>query len=289
MGSSFGSSNNPHPSSLSNFTSHQRKKIKGHLVNTNNRSHGLFPMFLPTYSELTSGSWIIDTFSDRFSFNLCIKEKSDKSHIQQLNSMVIKAFSSQFTAIVTLDVSIKNDITTSISHTHTSNQPLIKTIHHAAFVTSTEAEMFAIKYSINQATAKSNVSKIVVITNSIHAAKKIFNPSSYLLQIQLVAILKDLHLFFSKDPNNSIMFWECPSHLNWYLYKTVDLEIKVFYPTLSFSSKTSWDYSKKVECNDIANIWKIMFQALNGKGKQFLKLRDDDSNNIEPSYIKGSL
>jgi len=30
-----------------------------------------------------------------------------------------------------------------------------------------------------------------------------------------------------------------------------------------------------------------MFQASDGKGKQFLDLLDDNSNAIEPSYIKG--
>jgi len=50
----------------------------------------------------------------------------------------------------------------------------------------------------------------------------------------------------------------------------------------------SWDYSKKVECNNIANIWKMIFQALNGKEKQFLKLCGDNSNDIELSYVKGS-
>jgi len=82
MDSSFGSSNIPHPSSLSNFTDHQRNKIKGHLVDTNNRSHGLFPAFSPTHLELTPGSQIIDTFSDRFSFNLCMKGKSDNNLTQ---------------------------------------------------------------------------------------------------------------------------------------------------------------------------------------------------------------
>ena len=183
-----------------------------------------------------------------------MKGKSNKSRIQQLDSMIIQASSSQSTAIVASDASIKNNIATSISHTYIFNQPLIKTIHHAAFVTSTEAEMFAIRCGINQATAKSNVSKIVIVTDSIHAAKRIFNPFSHLLQIQSVAILKDLRLFFSKDPNNLIMFWECPSCLNWYLHKAVNLEMKVFHPTLLFPSKTSWDYSKKVECDDIANI-----------------------------------
>jgi len=168
-----------------------------------------------------------------------MKEKSDKTRVHQLDSMIIEASSSQSTAIVASDASIKNDIATSISHTHIANQPLIKTLHHTAFVTSTEAEMFAIRCGINQATARTNVSKIVIITDFIHAAKKIFNPSSHLFQIQSVAILKDLCLFFSKDPNNLIEFWECPSCLDWHLYKAVDLETKAFYPTPSYPSKTS--------------------------------------------------
>ena len=33
----------------------------------------------------------------------------------------------------------------------------------------------------------------------------------------------------------------------------------------------------------------MMFQALDSKGKQFLELRDDNSNDIKLSYIKGGL
>jgi len=142
--SSFGSSHNCYPSSLSNFTNYQRKNIKGHLVDTNNRSHGLFPVFSPTCPELSPGFQIMDIFSDRFSFNLCMKGKSNELRIHQLNSIVIKVSSSQSIAIIISNASIKNDIATSISHTHISNQPLIKTLHHTAFVTSTEADMFAI-------------------------------------------------------------------------------------------------------------------------------------------------
>ena len=65
--------------------------------------------------------------------------------------------------------------------------------------------------------------------------------------------------------------------------------MKAFYPTPSYSSKMSWDYSKKLECDNISNIWKMTFSALDGKRKQFLNLLDDDSNDIEPSYIKGGL
>ena len=77
------------------------------------------------------------------------------------------------------DASIKNDIATSISHVHIANHPLTKTVHHASFMTSTEVELFAIRCGINQACSKDTVSMIIVITDSIHAAKKIFDSESH--------------------------------------------------------------------------------------------------------------
>jgi len=48
-----------------------------------------------------------------------------------------------------------------------------------------------------------------------------------------------------------------------------------------------WDYNKKMECDDILNIWKMTFQASDGKENQFLNLLDDNSHIIEPFYVKG--
>ena len=81
--------------------------------------------------------------------------------------MMLHSSSSPHTAIVTTDASVKNDITTSVLHVHICNHPLIKTVHHAAFVTSTEAELFAIRCGINQAYSKENVSKIIIVTNVV--------------------------------------------------------------------------------------------------------------------------
>jgi len=128
--------------------------------------------------------------------------------------MVIELSLLQSIAIITTDASIKNNIATSILHMHTSNQSLIKMLHHMAFVTSAEAELFAIRCGINQASTKENISKIIVVTNSIHIAKKIFDPLFHLLQIHAVAILKELYHFLSRNPNNLIKFWESSSHLN---------------------------------------------------------------------------
>ena len=110
------------------------------------------------------------------------------------------------TAIVVIDASIKNSIATSILHIYIANSSLIKTLHHMAFVTSTEAELFAIRYGINQASNKKNVSKIIIITNSIHAAKKIFDSLSHPFQVHTVAILSNFHQFFVNNQNNLIEF-----------------------------------------------------------------------------------
>jgi len=56
------------------------------------------------------------------------------------------------TAIIVSDASIKNQVATSIAHIHVHNNPIIKTLYHEINVTSTEAELSAIRYGINQAT-----------------------------------------------------------------------------------------------------------------------------------------
>ena len=122
---------------------------------------------------------------------------------------------------------------------------------------------------------------------SIHVARKIFDLSIHLYQVQLAAVLSDLCKFFLYHKNNSIEFWECLSHLNWHLYKAVDKETKAFNLTPLFPCKTSWDFSKKRKSNNIINVWKMMFQASNLKGKQFLDLLDNNNNIIELSYVKG--
>ena len=43
------------------------------------------------------------------------------------------------------------------------------------------------------------------------------------------------------------------------------------------------------ECDEILNNWKMTFQASDAKGRQFLKLLDDDLYPIESSYSKGGL
>jgi len=123
----------------------------------------------------------------------------------------------------------------------------------------------------------------------IHAARKIFNLSSHPYQKHVVSILKELCSFFLCHLDNHIEFWECPSCSKWHFYKVADSETKSFRLTPLYSSKLSWDFSRKLECDDLTNRWKMIFQTLNLKGNHFLNLVDGDNKPLEPLYIKGGL
>ena len=226
---------------MGSLTYRQKVPAKGHLIDSKFKSYGIFPSFFPLNPEFAPGQRIIDNFSDRFSFNLANKKEKEKNNhrTQELDEMVLRNSSIPNTALVITDTSINKDIATSIAHIHLANRPLIKTVHHASFVMSSEVELFAIRCGINQACSLNNVSKIVVVTDSIHIAKKIFNLGSHPFQIHSAAILNNLWKFFIANDPNSIEFWECPSKLKWKLHHEVDKDSKSFVVTPSFPSKTS--------------------------------------------------
>ena len=274
---------------IGSLTIRQRSLTKGHLIDSNIKSYGIFPSFSPLDPEFSPGRCIIDNFSNHFSFNLVNKndKNSNQTRAQELDNMVLCNSSSPHTALMITNASIKTDIATSISHIHSANWPLIKTVHHASFVTTMEAELFAIRCGINQACSINNVSKIIIVTDSIHVAKKIFDSDAHPFQIHSAAILSELQKFFISNESNSIEFWECPSKLKWRFHYDTDKDSKSFSVTPLYPSKISWDFCKKTDCDELIKLWKMTFQASEGKGKHFLDLLDDDLIAIEPSYTKG--
>ena len=142
----------PHPLVLNSLTMHQYGLIKGHLVDMDNWFNEVFPSFDPLNPEFRPGDRIIDCFSNCFSFYL-FNKNSDcffKDWIHQLDNIAIELSSSSSIVLVVTDVSVKNNITPSIAHIHVQNKLIVKTLHYAINVTSTEAESFATRCSINQ-------------------------------------------------------------------------------------------------------------------------------------------
>ena len=169
--SDYHSISNPH--SINSLMDHQKSIVKGHLIDSNDKLYGIFPAFSPLHLEFNLGSRITDKFSGCFSFNLASKDKNDKKCSQQLDEMTLQSSSLPNSAIVVTDASIKNNIAISISHIHIHSHPLTKMVHHAVYITSIEAELFAIRCGINQACGKNNISKIIVVSDLIYTAKNV--------------------------------------------------------------------------------------------------------------------
>ena len=277
-----------HSMSLNSLTNWQCSLIKDHIIDIDNRFNKVFSSFNPLNPEFCPGNRIVDNFSHCFYFHSFSKSSDHffNLHTQQLDAIAIKSSSLETNALIIIDASVKNSVAISISHIHVHNKPVVKTLYYTVNIMSTEAEFFALCYGINQAISSHKISKIIVITDSFHVAKKIFNPLSHPLQKYFALILNNLREFFSYYPKNIIKFWECPSKSNWHLYKAVNMDTKSFCLTPLLPNKYLWDFSKKLESDNIINKWKMTFQASDLKGRSFLDLVDSDDNILEPLYCK---
>ena len=177
----------------------------------------------------------------------------------------------------------------SIIHIHIHDHLVIKILYYTINMISIKAKLFTIKCSINQTINTNNILKINVITDSLHSAKKIFDLSLYPYQSHSNFVFKKLCNFFTQNQENTIEFWECPSHSKWHLHNTVDKDTKSFNSILLLPYKQLWNFSKRSKCDNIIKTWKMMFQASDSKRKHFLDLVDSDDNPIEPSYTREGL
>ena len=168
-----------------------------------------FPSFSFFNDEFKPGNHIVDIFPDCFSFHPCLLNV--KKYIKNLDEITFRTSSDPFSTIIVSDTSIKNQVATSISHIYFFDKSVIKTLHRAINITTAEAKLFAIWCGINQAVTNSNINHIVVTTDSLHVTRKIFDSSTHPYQIHSVAISMELREFFSKDSQNYIEFWDCPS------------------------------------------------------------------------------
>jgi len=190
------------------LTDNQYLKIKGPTIDMNNKFNEVFSSFDPFNKEFSPSSCLIDIFSNHFSFHPLSKQDSNnlKVHICSLNDIAIKYFLDLTITLIVCNTSIRNQITTSISHIHVYNRPVIKMLYHVVNVISTEAKLFTIRCSINQATNLTDINKIIVITDSIYFTKIILDYSSHPFQIHVASIFHKLRNFFDNSYDNVIEF-----------------------------------------------------------------------------------
>ena len=212
----------------------QRICLKSPLIDVNNKHNEFFPSFSFFNDKFKLGNHLTNLFPDYFSFHP--HSSNTKKHIKNLDKITLGALSDLSSTIIMSDTSIKNHVTTSISHIYSFNKLVVKTLHRAINVTTAKAKLFTIQCGINQAVAISNINCIIVITDSLHTTRKIFNSSVHPYQIHSAVVSQELREFFSKDIHNYIKFWDCPSKQKWLFL--VDKETKNIVSILLFLCKS---------------------------------------------------
>ena len=277
---------NYHNISIDLLIPKQRLCLKSMFIDVDNRCNELLPSFSFFNEEFKLGNHLIDSFSDQFSFYLY--SLNIKKHMEKLDDIVFRASLNPYFSIVVSNASIENHVTTSISYINSYDKPVIKMIHRAVNITNTEAELFAIQCGINQVVSITNVNRIVIITDSLHATKRIFNSSAYPYQIYSTAISHKLRDFFSKNANNCIEFWDFSSKQKWPLHSLIDKNSKSFNFIPTFSCKSSWNFCKKRKYNSVLLQWGMSFQVADSRRRNFLDLVDDNLNPTKSLNVKGS-
>jgi len=158
-----------HHLSLENMISKQQLKIKSSIVDTNNCLNRIFLPCDSLNKEFFPGSRLIDIFSSCFSFHKadCKNKESKAAHCYKLDEIVPNALSNPNTVIIISDVSIRNNVTISITYVHSFSNLIRKTLHYAINTTITEAKLFAIRCKITSGVKLAKLFKSLKLPTSL--------------------------------------------------------------------------------------------------------------------------
>ena len=173
-------------------------------MDVNNYLNGIFPFFNSLNCEFSFSFRLIDNFSSHFSFHQA-NHKEKESKATYLCKL--------------------NNIFTNISLLPYPSCMFI----FISTLLERQSTMLLIHYNWDQI---------------IHSVQCISDSAIHLYQLQLIAIVKNLRVFFNKHLMNSIEFWNCPSNTKWFHYTLVDKDTKKFNLSLIFSCKALWDFNK---------------------------------------------
>ena len=102
----------PHCIAMFHLMPKQYLKIKSLIMDTNNHLNKVSPSFDSLNKELSLGFYLVDTFSDCFSFISVNQKDSDvlTVHCNRLNNIFEDSIVNQDTMLIILDSSVKNNI-----------------------------------------------------------------------------------------------------------------------------------------------------------------------------------
>jgi len=213
--------------------------------------------------------------------------ENNKCYLKNLNNAFSFFQSSLSHTCILANGGIKDGAATAIAYIWQANAISCKKQMHTTHISSTKTEIMSICIGLEQALESKSSNHITVITDSIQVAKRFFDTSAHSYQLLVLPLAERIHSFFSRSPDNRIEIWHCPNSLKWKPYLIVNENIKSSRIPSVLPSKESWEFSRKAECNDLLNYWKMSFYASDRKGKYFLEITNNNGFTLEPFYKKG--
>jgi len=204
----------PHKTTTSKLTGKQWSNLKSPIKDVNKCLNGVRECFNPLFPLFSLGSRVVDYFPSRFSFH-SPPSSSDEDlyhHLQNLNQAFRSFQTTPHNITIIADGSIKkSQVATAVTHIWLEHSIVQRLQANSINVTSIEAELMAIYLGLIPAIEEENVHNIIVITDFIAAAKKVFESKTNSLQNMFIPVTLAIDSFFRKDGRNKIQFWFCPS------------------------------------------------------------------------------
>ena len=201
----------PHKMTMSKLTSKQQANLKSPIKDINKHLNSIRNCFNSTFSLFSLGSRVVNHFSSRISFH-SPSSSSNKDLFHHLDHAFKSSQTSSYSTTVIADGGVKKShVATAVTHIWSDNSIIQRLQVNSINITSVEAELMAICLGLIPAMDKENIHDIIVITDSITVAKKIFESRSNPLQNVYILVISVVNSFFRKDGRNKIQFWFCPS------------------------------------------------------------------------------
>jgi len=183
--------------------------------NLTEHSNSLHPKIYP-------GCRLLDNFPDQVSFHPCDHSngRTHKLQFDTLGQLCHEASSDPSTLVVATDASVippRNMQAVSVAHFWRLGEQVSLSKAPTGQATALDTELFAIRLSVVKATSF-DVKRIVIITDSLTAARRAVDASVYSGQAHSLAIVQAPKGFFTNYPDRSIHFWDCPSKAQWSLH-----------------------------------------------------------------------
>jgi len=124
--------------------------------------------------------------------------------------------------------------------------------------TALDTELFAIRLGIVKATSF-DVKHIVIITDSLTAARRAVDASVHSGQAYSLTIVQALRSFFTNYPDRSIHFWDCPSKAQWSFHFLAHEDITSTKIATGRHPATSLDTLRSKSATTCLDAWRTSF------------------------------